>query len=133
MAPVFRRLVAAAVTAALAVALPLLAAGPAQAAALVACTGTADQQYSPGLTLAQQTVQWNNGDTSTPHATSIPVRTLGQTVVVSSGTITAGRYTGATFVQTVTFATPLNQSLACLTPTGVTSVSGMLTLTITSL
>ncbi|MEW2580962.1 hypothetical protein [Streptomyces syringium] len=52
-------------------------------------------------------------------------------VTVSTGTITAGKFTGAAVVTEVTlFASSVS---ACLTPEGLTSASGPTTVTVTRL
>lgn len=102
--------------------------GPVTAgAAAVTTTAQAGCVLSGSSTVTQQ-VTWNSGATSTTVGDTIATRTLGQTIVVTRGTVTAGLFAGAQFVQTVVFVNP--DPLACLT-TGVSTVSGPLTITFT--
>ncbi|MEV0175776.1 hypothetical protein AB0I00_32265 [Streptomyces sp. NPDC050803] len=75
------------------------------------------------------TYHWSNGQTSTVAGTAaINVKPNGVTVLVLTGTVESGLFTGATVVQTKVL---LNTDLtACLTPEGLTSVGGPITLTV---
>ncbi|MFD7919978.1 hypothetical protein ACFV3R_12215 [Streptomyces sp. NPDC059740] len=61
----------------------------------------------------------------------ISLRPDGVTVLVLTGKVTSGDYTGATLVQTVVLAS--TDLTACLTPGGLTTSSGLLTVTLTDL
>ena len=100
--------------------------GPVMAGtAAVATTAQASCLLSGSSTVTQQ-ITWNSGATSTTTGDTTATRTLGQTIVATRGTVTAGLFTGARFAQTVVFVNP--DPLACLT-TGVGTVSGPLTIT----
>ena len=59
---------------------------------------------------------------------SINLKPDGETVFVLTGTVTGGLFAGETVVQTkILLSTDLT---ACLTPQGLTSVSGPITLTV---
>lgn len=75
------------------------------------------------------TYRWSNGRTSTVTGTAaINLKPNGVTVLVLTGTVKSGLFTGATVVQTKTL---LNSDLtACLTPQGLTSVGGPVSLTV---
>ncbi|MFC7304500.1 hypothetical protein ACFQVC_09780 [Streptomyces monticola] len=75
------------------------------------------------------TYHWSNGRHSVVTGTgAINVKPNGITVLVLTGTVTSGLFTGATVVQTKAL---LNSDLtACLTPEGLTSVGGPITLTV---
>ncbi len=76
-------------------------------------------------------ITWNNGQTSTADGT-FTVNSVGGTIIVAAqGTITSGLFTGATAV--LTYAWPAPNPLACLTTQGVTQLTGVSTLQITSL
>ncbi|MEU7478355.1 hypothetical protein AB0A63_20385 [Lentzea sp. NPDC042327] len=78
------------------------------------------------------TITWNTGETTTVAAVGLVVlRPANEVVVVYQGTVTAGRFTGATVVMT---AALLNTTPAqCFTPEGVTGTSGPANITITQL
>ncbi|MBB4906192.1 hypothetical protein [Actinophytocola algeriensis] len=78
------------------------------------------------------TITWNTGETTTVTAIGIIAqRPANEVVVVYQGTVTAGRFTGATVVMT---AALLNTTPAqCLTPQGVTATNGPATIVITQL
>lgn len=78
------------------------------------------------------TITWNTGETTTVTAIGIIAqRPANEVVVVYQGTVTAGRFTGASVVMT---AALLNVTPAeCLTPQGVTGTSGPATIVITRL
>ncbi|MFI8992616.1 hypothetical protein [Streptomyces sp. NPDC053542] len=75
------------------------------------------------------TYRWNNGQTSTVRGTvTIGLRPNGVRVMVLTGTVESGLFTGATVVQTKVL---LNSDLtACLSPEGLTSVGGPISLTV---
>lgn len=76
-------------------------------------------------------ITWNNGQTSTANGT-FTVNSVGGTIIVAAqGTITSGLFTGATAVLTYTWPAP--NPLACLSTQGVTQLTGVTTLQITSL
>ncbi|RZU49457.1 hypothetical protein EV385_1207 [Krasilnikovia cinnamomea] len=70
---------------------------------------------------ATKTLVWDDSSTSTIEYTTTGVDTGGQTIYTRSGTVTAGRFTGDSFVE-VTSQNSFD-ALACLT-TGVTSQTG---------
>ncbi|MEU4212378.1 hypothetical protein AB0F13_20660 [Streptomyces sp. NPDC026206] len=71
-------------------------------------------------------------ETSTASITSIvTLRPNGNMVTASTGTITSGRFAGATVVTEVTL--PASSATACLTSQGLTSASGPTTVTIARL
>ncbi|MEV8443945.1 hypothetical protein AB0425_41780 [Actinosynnema sp. NPDC051121] len=78
------------------------------------------------------TITWNTGETTTVAAVGLVVlRPANEVVVVYQGTVTAGRFTGASVVMT---AALVNTTPAqCLTPEGVTSTSGPAAIVITQL
>lgn len=78
------------------------------------------------------TITWNTGETTTVAAVGLVVlRPANEVVVVYQGTVTAGRFTGATVVMT---AALLNTTPAqCFTTEGVTGTSGLANITITQL
>jgi hypothetical protein len=73
---------------------------------------------------------WNTGQKSTVVGTgSINLKPDGETVFALVGKVTSGLFTGETVVQTkILLSTDLT---ACLTPGGLTSVAGPITLTVT--
>ncbi|MFE0173519.1 hypothetical protein ACFWZ2_14470 [Streptomyces sp. NPDC059002] len=75
------------------------------------------------------TYRWSNGQSSTVQGTgAINLKPNGITVLVLTGTVESGQFAGATVVQTKTL---LNSDLtACLTPEGLTSVGGPISLTV---
>jgi hypothetical protein len=78
------------------------------------------------------TITWNTGETTTVAAVGLVVlRPTNEVVVIYQGTVTAGRFTGATAVMT---AALLNTTPAqCFTAEGVTGTSGPANITITQL
>ncbi|MCK2218204.1 hypothetical protein MF672_031095 [Actinomadura sp. ATCC 31491] len=73
---------------------------------------------------------WNTGQQSVVEGTlAINIKPDGQTVLVRVGTVVGGLFEGATVVQTKVL--PALDLLACLTPQGLTSDSGALSLTVT--
>ncbi|MGI5466230.1 hypothetical protein [Streptomyces sp. CA-132043] len=76
------------------------------------------------------TYRWSTGQSSTVKGTgAINVKPNGITVLVLTGTVESGLFTGATVVQTKVL---LNTELtACLSPEGLTSVAGPVSLTVT--
>ena len=75
-----------------------------------------------------ETYTWDNGATSTANfTTSRYTQANGETVIIRTGTVTSGFAAGDTAQQTVTL---LNSDLAaCDSPTGLTSISGVVALT----
>lgn len=74
-------------------------------------------------------ITWSTGRTSTFAYNRTVTVVQGQTVVTLTGSITAGDFTGATAVETIT---SVNLDLAaCSTPQGITSTYGVSELTIT--
>lgn len=81
-----------------------------------------------------QTVTWNTGQTSTFQYTRVVTNVGGVLQVTGTGMVTSGLFQGASVVKILVLANldPL-QTLACLGPTGLTSVSGTASLTFTQL
>jgi len=77
------------------------------------------------------TITWNNGQISTADGTFTLSSVGGTIIVIAQGTITSGLFTGATAV--LTYVWPAPNPLACLTTQGVTQLTGVTTLQITSL
>jgi hypothetical protein len=77
------------------------------------------------------TITWSNGQTSSADGTFTVTSVGGTIIVAAQGTITTGQFTGATAVLTYTWPAP--NPLACLNTSGVTQLSGVTTLQITSL
>jgi hypothetical protein len=76
-----------------------------------------------GSTTNVSTYHWNNGQSSVVHGGfEVNLKPGGTTVLVLTGTVTEGLFQGATVVQTKVL--PATDLLACLTPEGLTSVSG---------
>ncbi|MDX6742258.1 hypothetical protein [Actinocorallia sp. A-T 12471] len=78
-----------------------------------------------------ETVTWNNGQSSTFHYSRVYGSVDGNSVITSTGTVTSGKFAGATAVKVVT---GLNLNLlACLFAPGVPGNTGTITLALTSL
>ncbi|HEX4960379.1 MAG TPA: hypothetical protein VF173_06045 [Thermoanaerobaculia bacterium] len=77
------------------------------------------------------TITWSNGQTSAADGAFTLTSAGGTMIVVAQGTITAGQFTGAAVVLTYTWPAP--NPLACLNASGVTQLTGVTTLQITSL
>jgi hypothetical protein len=78
------------------------------------------------------TITWNTGETTTVTAIGIIAqRPANEVVVVYQGTVTAGRFTGATVVMTAALVNTTPEQ--CLTPEGVTGTSGPAAIVITQL
>ncbi|MFD3741871.1 hypothetical protein ACFWVB_39490 [Streptomyces microflavus] len=78
-------------------------------------------------------VTWSNPGTTPSDFTftgGVSVRPNGVTVLVLSGSVTAGDFTGAAVVNTIVLAS--TDLTACLTPAGLTTSSGPITLTLAS-
>lgn len=91
------------------------------------CAGITTPSFS-------ETVNWSFGTAPNQSviaysAVDASVRLPVGTVVTVSGTVTSGRYSGATATKQVLIVNDGNL-LACLTPTGLTSAAGPATLTI---
>ncbi|MER6241498.1 hypothetical protein ABT185_36650 [Streptomyces clavifer] len=77
-------------------------------------------QLDPGNVLV---IHWNNGQSSTVSGlTYVTTVTAGITQTTGTGTVTAGRFTGAVGVLTWVYA--LVNPLLCLTPGGLTGQNG---------
>lgn len=73
------------------------------------------------------TVTWNTGETSTITQTTVVTIVAGQVVATSTGTVTSGKFLGATTVRVVTYlATDIQNG--CLSPQGLPSNTGPVTL-----
>lgn len=107
--------------------------GPDYASAEIETGGAGDLScVAGGNTSGTGTLTWAGGQESEfTHTGLVSLRPLGVTVLLIDGTITDGPLEGATFVWTVTFVAL--DLLNCLTPQGVTSMSGPTTLTVTPL
>ncbi|WP_439676764.1 hypothetical protein [Embleya sp. MST-111070] len=77
------------------------------------------------------TITWNNGHTSVLTLTYTDVIAAGVETVIGTGTVTAGQFTGGTALVTTVLTAP--DPLQCLTTTGVTSQTGIVTAQITTL
>lgn len=76
-----------------------------------------------GSTSNISTYHWNNGQSSVVRGGfEVNLKPGGTTVLVLTGTVTEGLFQGATVVQTKVL--PATDLVACLTPEGLTSVSG---------
>ncbi|MBB5957258.1 hypothetical protein FHS29_003851 [Saccharothrix tamanrassetensis] len=81
-----------------------------------------------GSTTNTSTYHWNTGHSSTVQGGfEVNLKPGGTTVLVLTGTVVAGLFQGATVVQTKVL--PATDLTACLTPQGLTSVSGTVTFT----
>jgi hypothetical protein len=81
------------------------------------------------------TITWRNGSTvvgtSTVDVTGVELNATGLVQVYTSlGTVTSGRYAGKTVNIVVTLLVDLDNPTPCLTPAGLTHLSGLSTLTI---
>ncbi|MFG3506852.1 hypothetical protein ACGF5F_15210 [Streptomyces sp. NPDC047821] len=83
-----------------------------------------------GTVSSLTTYSWSNGRSSTVRNTgAVQVKPNGITVLVLTGTVESGQFAGSTVVQTKTLlSTDLS---ACLTPQGLTSAGGPVTVTLT--
>ncbi|WP_196943301.1 hypothetical protein [Streptomyces sclerotialus] len=92
-------------------------------------SGSGTASCTSGSVSNRTTYHWSDGRSSTVVGTgAINVKPNGSTVLVLTGTVESGLFTGATVVQTKTL---LNTDLgACLSPTGLTDVGGPITLTV---
>jgi hypothetical protein len=85
-----------------------------------------------GGTDGDTTIDWNGGQSSsTASFTSTATRGLSTTQLIWSGEVTSGQFDGAAFVETYTLLNP--NLLQCLTPAGVTQVTGIVVVEIVSL
>jgi hypothetical protein len=76
-----------------------------------------------------EVVHWNNGESSTFSLTITAYSEVGgQIIVAAAGSVTAGEFSGAIVADVTTVIAP--DPIKCLT-TGVTSISGIVSLTIT--
>ncbi|MFD1146521.1 hypothetical protein [Saccharothrix hoggarensis] len=81
-----------------------------------------------GSTTHTSTYHWNTGHSSTVRGGfEVNLKPGGTTVLVLTGTVVDGLFQGATVVQTKVL--PATDLTACLTPQGLTSVSGTVTFT----
>lgn len=81
-----------------------------------------------------QTITWNTGQTTTFQYTRVVTNVGGVSQITGTGMVTDGLFQGASVVKIVVLANldPL-QTLACLSPNGLTSVTGTDSLTFTQL
>ncbi|WP_426730588.1 hypothetical protein [Myxococcus faecalis] len=83
-------------------------------------------------TMANLTLTWNDGTVSTLSLTqTLNTRPTGQVVSVYAGTVSAGRFQGATATATLTLAQ--TDLLGCFTEEGVTATAGPAVFTIVGL
>ncbi|HSV65301.1 MAG TPA: hypothetical protein VLJ59_05255 [Mycobacteriales bacterium] len=83
-----------------------------------------------GSTTGSGQIAWNgNRHSDFTFTGAISLRPSGETVLVITGTITSGDYTGHTLTEVIVLAT--TQPTDCFTVSGLTSVSGPLVFTIT--
>ncbi|MBD0745996.1 hypothetical protein BG418_30645 [Streptomyces sp. CBMA152] len=83
-----------------------------------------------GTVSSRTTYYWSDGRSSAVRNTgAIEVKPNGITVLVLTGTVESGEFTGATVVQTKTLLS--TDLTACLTPQGLTSAGGPVTVTLT--
>ncbi|WP_426730593.1 hypothetical protein [Myxococcus faecalis] len=72
---------------------------------------------------------WNTGETSTLRSTQVRVASMPLTSIAEeTGTVVSGKFTGATSVRTATFLS--TDLAACDSPEGLSSLSGLLTLSL---
>lgn len=75
-----------------------------------------------------ETVVWNDGQSTSFQFTATVAHTAAAVVLTETGTVTSGEFLGEHVVET--FTAPNTALLACLTPTGVTSLNYATVLTI---
>lgn len=80
---------------------------------------------------AAKTITWSDATTSVFSFSYVANAVGANVVVVATGTITSGRYAGATAVEEITYAGLVSGLLACGTPGGITGLTGTTVLTIT--
>ncbi|HEV7509557.1 MAG TPA: hypothetical protein VGS07_32080 [Thermoanaerobaculia bacterium] len=76
-------------------------------------------------------ITWSNGQSSTAQGTFTVTSVGGTMIVVASGTIASGQFTGASVV--ITWTWPALNPAACLSAPGVTQLTGVTTVQVTSL
>jgi hypothetical protein len=76
-----------------------------------------------------ETINWNDGQSTSFTFSANVTRGLSTTVILETGTVTSGEFTGASVVET--FTAPNLAFLACGTPGGVTSLDFLTAITIT--
>ena len=76
-----------------------------------------------------ETINWNDGQSTSFTFTANVTRGLATTVIVETGTVTSGEFTGATVVES--FTAPNLAFLGCGTPGGVTSLDFITAIAIT--
>jgi hypothetical protein len=84
----------------------------------------------PGSRSAVTTITWNTGQQSAFSFNRTVTHAGGNTIVIFTGTIVAGLFAGDSALEVV--VGPTLSTLDCLTPPGITSRTGVVTLTITS-
>jgi len=97
-------------------------------------TGSAVAQSSCetllGVGSGSHEIVWADGGVSTFSYTRDSNSVGGNVVITRNGTISSGRYAGAVVVETVTYAGLVAGLAACDTPQGITTLSGLVVLTI---
>jgi hypothetical protein len=92
----------------------------------ISCTNP----FSPASTTSL-VISWDNGQRSTYTNSSTLTQANGQTIVTSTGRITAGLYNGHAVVATITyFNLSAGELAACATPTGLTMTNSLIVFTI---
>ncbi|MER8047719.1 hypothetical protein [Streptomyces sp. NPDC094032] len=95
-------------------------------------TGQGELGCTTGSFDATGTIIWNTGAMSqVTFSSQVDLRPDGIPVIVATGPVTSGKFSGSTVALTVELL-PANP-LACLTPTGVTQTHGPSTITISHL
>lgn len=89
------------------------------------CTSILESSSTPRPT----TITWNTGETSTITQTTAITSVGGQVVATSTGTVTAGKFLGATSIRVVTYLGSLITE-GCASPAGLPSNTGPATLNI---
>ena len=77
------------------------------------------------------TITWSNGQTSIAQGTFTVTSVGGTMIVIADGTIASGELTGASVV--ITWTWPAPNPVACLSAPGVTQLTGVTTVQVTSL
>ena len=75
-----------------------------------------------------ETVAWNDGQSTSFQFTATVAHTAAAVVLTETGTVTSGEFLGEHVVET--FTAPNTALLACVTPTGITSLNYATVLTI---
>jgi hypothetical protein len=111
---------------------PCVASDPLVTTATSSVTATGTLSCLTGSTTGTQRITWSDGSQSVVTFTGlVGVHPGGEKVAVLTGTVTGGdAFVGGTMAETLVFVT--TQSLQCLTPEGIQSGGGPMTITITA-